>query len=69
MKPKFLYAAMLLVCMGLFTSARQASCLCMADILCKKCQNLQPAKNKEVADKTFDLSPLRHFIFISTISN
>ena len=67
MKPKFLYAAMLLISLGLYTSAREANRLCMADIICKKSQKEQSVKQKDVVDKSFDLSPLRQFIFISTI--
>jgi len=69
MKPKLLYAAMLIICMGLFTSAKEANWLCIANITCKKSPKEQPVKQKVVADKSFDLSPLRHFIFIATISN
>jgi hypothetical protein len=68
MKPKFLYAAMLLISLGLFTSAKEANWLCMADIICKKSKE-QPVNQKDVVDKSFDLSPLRQFIFISVISN
>ena len=69
MKPKFLYAALLLICLGLFTSAKEACCLCMSDITCKKSSMPQPVKHKVVVDKSFDLSPLRHFIFIPALSN
>ena len=69
MKPKFLYAAMLLICMGLFTSAKEANFLCITDIICKKSPKEQSVKQNDVADKSFDLSPLRHFIFIASISN
>lgn len=69
MKSKFLYVAMLLICMGLFTSAKQTSCICMADLIGKTISKKHTVKQKADKDKTFDLSPLRHFIFISTISN
>jgi hypothetical protein len=69
MKPKFLYAAMILISLGLFTSAKEANWLCIADIICKKSPKEQPVKQKDMVDKSFDLSPLRQFIFISAISN
>ena len=62
MKPKFLYVAMLLICIGLFTSAKQANCFCMSDIIGKKFPKMQIGKEKDDVDKSFDLSPLRHFI-------
>ena len=69
MKPKFLYAAILVICLGLFTSAKQSYSFCMADVICKKILPVKTVKKKNAADKSFDLSPLRHFIFIPAISN